>query len=273
MSAWSVHTGMIKSQPDETQLNVQAELQEISSSALFPGHDERPDLLQISHDLNNYLTILMIHCDELRSELSTNEQRRTRFNLLYDNLRLAASIVNELSFPQNATPPTLSMSLVDFVEFLEEQSDVWRLLTGKSLLIELDMQLPKEAANTEIILIPNYVKRALIQMIQNAAETVYNADTSASTGRIRLWLEMEGRHLLLHITDNGSGIAPHLREVIFQPGITSKDGQHRGHGLTSAVRLTKLWGGRIALLPSDEGAHFTLSFPMKARMVETRPNS
>ena len=106
------------------------------------------DLRQISHDLNNYLTILMIHCDELKESLSETEQRRTHFELLHDNLRLAASIVHELSFPARGHPasahpanahPDTYMSQGAFHAFLKKQKAVWNLLTGGAMKIEFQL--------------------------------------------------------------------------------------------------------------------------------------
>ena len=169
------------------------ELQESAFASLFTGQESYIDLRQISHDLNNYLTILMIHCDELRSEFTVNEQRRARFELLHDNLRLAASIVNELTAPENTQPVDI-VSFETFVSFLHDQETVWNLLTGGAIKIYMNTDL-QQTADINIHIITNYAKRALIQLVRNAAEAVFSpADTSEDSyplllPQLDLWLE------------------------------------------------------------------------------------
>ena len=248
------------------------------------------NLRQISHDLNNYLTILIIHCDQLRSELTAEEQRQSRLELLCDNLRLAISIAEELSMPATSTMQPVEMTLPQFLDFLQAQQEVWRMLTGYAVRIRFDNWVPK-GANATISLVPDYAKRALTQLIQNAGEAIYGAlatyqaetapsprsakqatDKIESEARdeaerlasmqIRLWLTAEDTQLILHIHDNGPGVDTDIRDSLFLPGTTSRPGEHRGHGLAAVNRLAQLWGGTITLLPSETGAHFALSFPV-----------
>ena len=244
------------------------ELQENMSAELLSGQHSELKLRQISHDLNNYLTILMIHCDELKSDFSDSEQRRARIDLLQDNLRLAASIVNELSFPHDRQASDF-MSLESFFQFLNTQRAVWNLLTGGAMQINLDMSFEMPASQ-QIQIVPNYAKRALIQLVRNSAEAAFSNSEAAedpilasSSPSLDIWFEIQHSEILLHMQDNGPGIPPYLKNSLFEPGNSSRDGRQRGHGLSSASQLAALWGGSIDYVDSTIGAHFSLSFPIK----------
>ena len=105
-----------------------------------------------------------------------------------------------------------------------------------------------------------------MQIIRNAAEAVFTDNRREQSQQIPpslyLWLENSANTLSLHIKDNGPGIPPDIADSIFIAGVSSHDGQHRGHGLSSASGLAKFWGGSIAYHPSDTGAHFSISFPL-----------
>lgn len=220
-----------KSGQDKSGQPKVSEFHETVSSHKFKPQDKAGfnhslDLRQISHDLNNYLTILLIHLDSLRDELSENAQKRTKFELLHDNLRLAASIVNELSYPTD-TQPAIFMSVDAFHLFLEEQMSVWRLLTGGAMEIQLKSLAPTDRS-LFITIIPNYAKRACMQIIRNAAEAVFTHNhpehSEQKSPSLSLWLENTANMMRLHIKDNGPGIPPDIANSIFTAGVSSHDG-------------------------------------------------
>src|SRR5262245_21289836 len=65
-------------------------------------------------------------------------------------------------------------------------------------------------------------------------------------------------HLLLTVSDTGSGIPPHLRPHIFDPFFSGREaGRGLGLGLSKAWRIVNLHGGRIEVeSPPDGGARF-----------------
>ncbi|MEP7347842.1 MAG: HAMP domain-containing sensor histidine kinase, partial [Gemmatimonadaceae bacterium] len=65
----------------------------------------------------------------------------------------------------------------------------------------------------------------------------------------------------LIVEDDGPGIARDLRRRIFEPGFSTKPSGW-GIGLALTKRIAEeSHGGKIALLPSDKGATFQITFP------------
>ncbi len=262
-----------QTEPETPASSNLSEVQEVAANQLFhdqnfAGFDSALDLRQISHDLNNYLTILMIHCDELQESLSATEKRRTHFELLHDNLKLAASIVKELSFPAETKPATL-MSSQAFFAFLHEQKAVWTLLTGGAMQIDLSLSV-KLDDTVFVRIIQNYAKRACMQIVRNAAEAIFTDAGPDTIDKdlpcLSVWLKSDGTLLWLHFQDNGPGVLNNLVGHLFEAGATSHDNQFRGYGLRSARKLVHLWGGELRYHHSDDtaaGAHFSMSFPLQ----------
>jgi signal transduction histidine kinase len=69
----------------------------------------------------------------------------------------------------------------------------------------------------------------------------------------------EGRRVVLHVVDDGGGVDPAHREMIFEPGhSTASEGA--GLGLALARRLAHSVGGEVAEQGVGHG-HFVLSLP------------
>ena len=81
---------------------------------------------------------------------------------------------------------------------------------------------------------------------------------------MRVEAAVEEKELLIVVTDSGSGIAPNLRERIWEPFFTTRQ---RGTGLGLAIvrRRMEEVGGSALIAPAreDEGARFELRVPVE----------
>ncbi len=85
-------------------------------------------------------------------------------------------------------------------------------------------------------------------------------------GRIAIAFTRQPRTVTIDITDQGPGVAPADRELIFEPfyrGERQAADAPKGSGIgLSIVReYVAAHGGRIELLPTEVGAHFHVEFP------------
>ncbi len=82
---------------------------------------------------------------------------------------------------------------------------------------------------------------------------------SGSPGAIKVWAEArDADSVVLHIVDDGPGIAEPDRAKIFEPFFTSHP-KGTGLGLYIARELAEANGALLELAPSEIGAHFTLA--------------
>ncbi|MGY8821950.1 MAG: ATP-binding protein [Pseudomonadales bacterium] len=92
---------------------------------------------------------------------------------------------------------------------------------------------------------------SLATLLQNL---VGNALTyTPSGGRIEVQLRSTPDKLIIEVADSGPGIAPQLREQLFERFVRLGDGQGAGLGLSIVARIAELHGATVELLDSALG--------------------
>ena len=101
------------------------------------------------------------------------------------------------------------------------------------------------------------MRDALSNLLINAMQA------TPAGGRVIIEAMIEGNKLLVAVTDTGKGVAPELREQIWQPFFTTRQ---RGTGLGLAIvrkRMEEAGGSaHLASAREDEGARFELRVPL-----------
>jgi signal transduction histidine kinase len=115
----------------------------------------------------------------------------------------------------------------------------------------------------------NVAALALANLVGNAKDAV---DTG---GTIRIESDANGTtagsFVLCRVVDNGKGIAPELRDKLFQLGATGKE-HGTGLGLYLTMRSLRENGAHVELTKTDgQGSTFTIRFP-KPKQNGTNPN-
>ena len=117
-----------------------------------------------------------------------------------------------------------------------------------------DLVLPVDAAQIE---------DAVLNLLLNAIAAAENGDQ----GRVQVRLHHEqdefGDEAVITVSDNGPGLSPEDRQLIFKPFFTTKaDGT--GLGLPAVRRIARAHGGRVEVSSAPgAGATFTLRLPLK----------
>ncbi len=151
-------------------------------------------------------------------------------------------------------PHLKSVSLAVVVEELRGymEARLPRFGSGVKLSVDVPSDLPNVLGH-EVLL-----AWALENVIKNALDAV-----AGQGGTITLSARpSEGRWVVLRIKDTGPGVAPDVRDRIFDPGISTKSGGW-GVGLTLTRRIIEVvHGGEIELLDRwERGATFQVRLP------------
>jgi signal transduction histidine kinase len=105
---------------------------------------------------------------------------------------------------------------------------------------------------------------ALENLIKNALDALAGAGGSIT---IEAQSPSE-RTVEIRVMDNGPGVAPGVRNTIFEPGVSTKKGGW-GVGLSLARRIVEdVHGGRLYLAPVEKGATFVMVLPAAERAAE-----
>ncbi|HEX6747144.1 MAG TPA: HAMP domain-containing sensor histidine kinase [Longimicrobium sp.] len=102
---------------------------------------------------------------------------------------------------------------------------------------------------------------ALENLIKNALDAL-----AGSGGQITIEAQAPSeRTVEVRVSDNGPGVAPAVRNTIFEPGVSTKQGGW-GVGLSLARRIVEdVHGGRLYLAPTERGATFVMVLPAAER--------
>ncbi|AQQ55130.1 two-component system sensor histidine kinase DcuS [Planococcus lenghuensis] len=124
-----------------------------------------------------------------------------------------------------------------------------------SVTCETEIPAPADPAVThELITI-------LGNVIDNAVDNVLTADQQIITVEFSYIDEL----LTMTVTDTGTGIPAGMQEAVFEKGVSSKEGHHRGFGLyLTKVSVDKLEGSIEIDSETGTGTAFTVIIPYEA---------
>ena len=107
---------------------------------------------------------------------------------------------------------------------------------------------------------------ALENIVKNAIDAL-----AGRPGRILISAASDGESVRIRISDNGPGIAPHVRDRIFEPGVSTKSSGW-GVGLSLTRRIVEeLHGGRITVHDRKRGGTtFDIQLPAEGKRLRRR---
>lgn len=126
-----------------------------------------------------------------------------------------------------------------------------RLGRGVDVRMQVPAEVPPVLGNTVLL------EWALENLVKNALDAL-----AGSGGNITVEAEERGRRRVeIRVSDDGPGVAPAVRNTLFEPGVSTKKGGW-GVGLSLARRIVEdVHGGRLELAPTERGATFVLILP------------
>lgn len=102
------------------------------------------------------------------------------------------------------------------------------------------------------------VERILHPLLENACQY--------GRARVEVTLRANGNMAHVLISDDGPGVAPEERTMIFEAGCRGRAGEGRGDssglGLALALRVARSAGGNIAVVEASAGAAFRIELPL-----------
>ena len=235
-------------------INLQRAMRVASQRVSFVNH--------VSHELRTPLTNIRMYADMLYDQLQRDEELAgdsqytpdmlTKLNVVrQESERLGRLISNVLSFARAGNKHSSEQIVeVDVEEIIDEVLQLFepQLLASKFTVERQRGLVPKIRSD----------RSALMQILVNL---VGNVEKYGASGK---YLSVATRHVgdyvEICVQDHGPGIAPSLRDKIFQPFFRISDALHEpagtGIGLTISRQLARQLGGDCELRQSSQGACF-----------------
>ena len=211
---------------------------------------------QVAHEIKNPLTPLQLQVQQLerayRDRRPDFEERLTRFA---DLLRTQIASLTHMAdtFSQLALWQQPQLQTLNVREAVESAAALFPAPTAFSF------DLPD---NTAIRADAQWLRQILTNLFRNAVQAMEEAGTPQP--QINIKASLQETCLLLHVRDNGPGIAPERQERIFEPHFTTRS-SGSGLGLAISRRLAEGMQGELTFAPAtptETGAHFVLRMPL-----------
>ena len=249
----------------EANLTLEHEMQvrhRAEEALLLADRRKNEFLATLAHELRNPLAPIRTGLDILRLRSGDANATRKATDIMERQLRQMVRLVDDLLDVSriNTGKFAIKMGRVELKAVVNDALEVVRPyieLHGHELVIELpDRPVFLHGDATRLAQI-------LSNLLNNAAKYTNRG------GRVRLAARVDERVLVIHVADNGNGIAPDMLHKIFEMFVQVDSTLERtnvglGVGLSLARRLVELHGGSIEAHSAglNRGSEFVVRLPI-----------
>jgi signal transduction histidine kinase len=213
----------------------------------------------LAHDFRGPMTVIRGYAETLAHAPLPQEEVLARAAMIIENVdRLERMTTETLDFARGGE--RLALRTVPLAVFLLElASGIQEELPGLEVMRDFDLPA---AARTALDV--DKLRRAASNIAANAREAM------RGRGRLHVRARVEAgegpEQLILELEDEGPGVAPAVRERLFEPFVTFGKKRGTGLGLAVARRFVEDHGGTLELLSPGEakarGAAFRITLPL-----------
>jgi signal transduction histidine kinase len=212
----------------------------------------------IAHEIRNPLSGINIYLNTL-NKLHHKEGSEEKVQQILGQIQSASHKIESVirRVMDFAKPGEPRLALIDLNRPITEAlnlSAVTLRKSGVKLERVLADNLPPCRADAALI------EAMVLNILNNAAEAMKQMEAGKE---IVVTSSVEGERVILTISDSGPGIAPDVKDKIFDPYFTTKsDGT--GIGLSLSHRIVTDHGGLLTVADSElGGAEFRIEIPIK----------
>ncbi|MGZ8992998.1 MAG: nitrogen regulation protein NR(II) [Burkholderiaceae bacterium] len=241
----------------EQQLKVDREERQIGLTEA-----NRELLRNLAHEIKNPLGGVRGAAQLLEAELASSEQREYTRVIIAEADRLHA-LVDRLLMPHRSPRVVSDVNIHEVCERVRLIM-VSEFPRGLTITRDYDASAPEFRGDKEQLI------QALLNVVRNAAQALDgriaagDAEIVLRTRVARQVTIARARHRLaldLHVIDNGPGIADHLKDRIFFPLVSGRDGGN-GLGLTLAQTFIQQHDGMIEADSRPGRTNFRILIPL-----------
>ncbi|MCG9969055.1 GHKL domain-containing protein [Pelotomaculum terephthalicicum JT] len=126
----------------------------------------------------------------------------------------------------------------------------------------IEMEINIECSLKEIPLTPRETSSLLGNLIDNALEAV--EDKTGDFRQVKVKIAREYGMYIIIISNTGDPIMPEIKDNVFKPDFTTKEG-HSGLGLSIIKDIVTKYRGNIEIISDPEETTFAVTIPSKKR--------
>jgi len=216
----------------------------------------------VAHEVNTPLAGISSYTQLMRAQMDPGDVRVEWLDKIEkQTLRGARIVSNLLNFARAGGSDEASLDIakvvLDVLSLVEHQLEKAHVRVVKQFSPDLPPVVGSE----------NKIQQVLFNLILNAR------DAMPSGGWLTIKTSLEGREVVIEVSDTGEGIPEADLPRIFDPFFTTKDvGQGTGLGLAVSYGIVQEHGGEIEVRSRmGEGTEFVVSLPLSQPVQEAAP--
>jgi PAS domain S-box-containing protein len=211
----------------------------------------------MSHEIRNPLVAIKTFAQLLPERFDDADFRKQFNKIVVNEIDRLDKIITQIN--NFAHPPELVLKPIDVRSPVKKGVEIARSRYGINGKVELETSLPSNLP--QVLGDETALAEAFAHLLVNAAE----ASADRSKPRITLSAKpvREGRHsaaVVVTVQDNGTGIAPEIKEKIFSPFCTTKP-RGMGLGLPIVKRTVFDHHGRVEVDSTSKGTQVSVLLP------------
>ena len=229
----------------------------------------------VAHDFNNLLSVILSYSELLAAELKESDPMRSDLlEIRGAGLRAVALTRQLLAFSRQQV---LLPQVVDLAEIVGGLENMLRRLIGE----DVELTVIGNAGRGKIRVDPGQMEQVVVNLAVNARDAMPRGgkltletsevvlDESYASDHLGV---KPGPHVLLAVSDTGSGIDQATQARMFEPFFTTKEvGKGTGLGLATVFGIVQQSQGTISVYSEPgEGTVFRLYFPRTQGEVTAR---
>ncbi|HED65370.1 MAG TPA: HAMP domain-containing histidine kinase, partial [Planctomycetes bacterium] len=199
---------------------------------------------QVAHDLKNPLTPIRLSIDLLeRARRERPDEWEAILERTMGLVRRQVTHLQEIAadFYEFTGEGKLNLEDIELSELLQEVlhlHDAWA--------VELGVEVQIAGAGGVVRADRGKLQRVFVNLVSNAMQAMPEG------GELRVLCEQRDDGVLVSVRDTGTGLAPEALEHLFEPHFTTKS-EGTGLGLAISKQVVEQMGGRIELVPAEDG--------------------
>ena len=224
----------------------------------------------VSHDFNNILSVIISYASLARQDVDGSTELAADLEEIEKAALRASALVKQLlAFSRKRV---VQSGVIDLNESISRVETMLQRTIGPTIQLEVS----KAAAPAFIVGDASRMEQVLINLSVNARDampaggtlTISTSNVVLDDEHVRLHLgSMPGPHVLLTVSDTGTGMDSATQARIFEPFFTTKQpGQGTGLGLSTVFGIAQQYGGSIWVDSTvGAGSTFRLYFPLASQ--------
>ena len=211
---------------------------------------------RVVHEVNNPLSIIKNYLSVLDNKLARQEPVVGEMSILNEEIDRVGQLISGLA----ELPPSAGAGTTNCARVAEDVVRLFRATDFVPAHVTLLCNVSQEAA--EVAADADVLKQILVNLIKNAIEALPDGGSIEILNRGHVNRERRV-YVELVVSDNGPGLAPEVMANLFSKARSTKEGQHRGLGLSIVHGLVRKVDGLISCRSGRSGTSFEILLPVR----------